>query len=129
MLLGNYTTYKLKSVQSGCSPRCPLCPDGEEDDDISHIVTSHITTPQQEVLNMIQLLCNVSKSKVNISNIMKCKETMAQFILDPSSLNLQDRISVYDPILPKLFELCQKYCYITQSERLKNLQSMTDNSK
>ena len=126
MLISNYLTYKMKSLKSGGSPFCPRC-DNNNDDDIEHILTSHISTSSQLVLDKIAVLCSLSLPQIIFFDIRKSKQILAQFLLDPSSLNLRRRISSDDPILPDLFKLCQKYCHITHKDRMTNLQLINDN--
>ena len=126
MLLGNYYTFEIKARQSGGSPRCRQCDNGEKDD-ICHILLSHMTPPRSEILHQIEQLCDRSYSELNFKELGKCKEMLVQFLLDPTSLNLQNRISMSDPILPELFKICHTFCYITDRERNIKLTEMANN--
>ena len=110
----------MKSIQSGGSPRCPMH-DCEEDDDICHILTSHMSYSRETILNDIKQLCLTSISGLDFSSIIGNCEYLTQLILDPTSLNLAQRIHISDPCLPDLFKLCHKYCYYTDKERTQYL--------
>ena len=43
---------------------------------------------------------------------------LTQFILDPASMNLINRIHINDPILPVIYKLCRHYCYAADKERI-----------
>ena len=49
------------------------------------------------------------------------KNTFCQFVLDPASFNLKQRIHLSDPILGALFELSRDYCFAVNAERQKIL--------
>ena len=66
-----------------------------------------------------QNLCNQSKSKILLQNISSENVTLCQFILDPASFNLVNRIHMNDPILGPLFKLSCDYCNAVNSERMK----------
>ena len=124
MLVGNYYTYVMKARQSGGSSRCRQCDNGEEDD-ICHILLSHMSPPRTRILEQISQLCDLSYSELNFNELKKCKETLVQFILDPTSLNLKNRISMSDPILPELFKYCHTFCFLTDQERNRDLMEMS----
>ena len=43
--------------------------------------------------------------------ILKNEQNVAQFILDPSSLNLPVRVSLSDPVISDFYRLSRQYCY------------------
>ena len=125
MLCGDYLTYKKKSDQSGGSPHCRVCGDPNTSEDISHILTS--CSAYDEVRNKkleeIELLCNSNEPKVNFASILGEKKSLCQFILDPTSLNLGERINPSDKNLNNFFKVSRSYCHVVNTARLKILKS------
>ena len=118
MLIGNFTTYKLKSERdSQTSSKCRICNSDEYEDDIVHILTFHISTCMKQILEEIKSLCLMSKSSLDFSVIEDNPDTLTQFILDPASMNLNQRVNISDPILPELYKKCRDYCYTADKER------------
>ena len=117
MLLGNYVTFSDKAKQNNIiSPFCRTC--GVEREDIQHILTSHISESRSRILDEISVMCSESVSNINFHHILQEKSSLTQFILDPASMNLVDRIHVNDPLLPEIYKLCRHYCYAADKERL-----------
>ena len=44
-----------------------------------------------------------------------------QFILDPSSINLPQRVNTNDPVLPALFKISRNFCHFINKQRMKLL--------
>ena len=65
-----------------------------------------------------------SKNNLRISKFMNSEETLTQFILDPTSMNLKERVHVNDPIVPELFRLSRDICYSINKRRMKLLEDM-----
>ena len=124
MLTGDYLTYKQKSIRSGCSGLCPFCITQDFEDTLSHILTSHITEKRKIILNQIDALCHHSASRVIFANILENKEELTQFILDPTSMSLQSRISQSDPMLPEIIQKCRDFCFVTDKERVVSLNAL-----
>ena len=122
MLVGDLFTYKMKSEQSGGSPNCRLCPD-IKDETISHILTfcSVYSDIRIRIFEEYSYLCMQSESGVNFSDIMSDSDKLSQFILDPTSLNLERRINVNDPFLNTFFETSRDLCFCINERRLKLL--------
>ena len=70
-----------------------------------------------------------SKNKIRISNFKKSEETLTQFILDPTSMNLKERVHVNDPIVPELFRLSRDICYSINKGILKLLEDMKNRNE
>ena len=64
-------------------------------------------------------LCDQSKSRILFQEISSENVTLCQFILDPASFNLQNRIHLNDPILGSIFKLSRDYCNAINSARMK----------
>ena len=58
---------------------------------------------------------------------MSDPKLMTQFILDPTSFNLTDRIHISDPVVQDLFKLSRDICYGIHSERIRQLQKLKEN--
>ena len=65
--------------------------------------------------------CKQTKSRVEFEDIRKNETSLTQFILDPSSFNLEKRVHVDDPALSTLFRISRDYCYAVNSMRMKKL--------
>ena len=64
------------------------------------------------------------KTKINFNKILEDEELLCQFILDPSSLNLPERVCMNDPLLADFFKLSRDYCYLIDKIRNKFLSEM-----
>ena len=62
-----------------------------------------------------------SKSGVNFADIMSDSDKLSQFILDPTSLNLERRINVNDPMLNIFFQTSRDLCFSINERTLKLL--------
>ena len=47
------------------------------------------------------------------NNSQLSSEEMTQFILNPTSMNLDSRIHPKDSSLPEIIQKCRDYCYVT----------------
>ena len=70
-----------------------------------------------------QKLCNGAKTNLHFQEICNENQALCQFILDPASFNLKNRVHMNDPILAQLFKLSRDYCYAINSVRMKLLKS------
>ena len=64
-----------------------------------------------------------SESGVDFAHIMSDSEKLCQFILDPTSLNLESRISVNDPMVNLFFQTSRDLCFSINEKRLKLIKS------
>jgi hypothetical protein len=126
-LSGNYLTYQTKANQSGGSPLCRLCTSGQEES-VSHVVSTcpAMAGERGKILSEYEKIFNLTKNKISFEEILQCEETTCQFILDPTSLNLPVRISLYDPILPRFFRLSRDMCFILDKTRIGLLKQMEE---
>ena len=100
MLIGDLYTYQTKSEQSGGSPNCRLCTDMQAEDTCQILtLCSAYSDIRIRILKEYSYLCLQSSSAVNFVEILSNKEDTCQFILDPSSINLKQRINASDPLL------------------------------
>ena len=70
-------------------------------------------------------MCSLTKTNISFQEIYKLNSTFCQFVLDPSSFNLKERVHLNDPILGSLFKLSRDYCYAVNSTRKKILKART----
>ena len=126
MLIEDLYTYEIKSDQSGGSPHCRLCPD-RKTENISHILTfcSAYSDIRIRILEEYSYLCMEAKSAVDFSELMTDSEILCQFILDPSSFNLKQRIHMNDPLLGSFFRVSRDLCFAVNERRLKLLKEKT----
>ena len=123
MLAGDFLTYEIKSNQSGGSPHCRCYPSPSPTESIQHILTicESYSDPRNRILTEYKETCELSKSNIIFSDICSDNESLCQFILDPSSLNLRVKVPLGDPILEGLFKISRDYCYAINATRKKIL--------
>ena len=69
------------------------------------------------LLEEMKQLCSLTKNKIQFDKIIEDEEVLCQFILDPTSLNLQSRVSLADPILPNFYKLSRDFCFLIDKTR------------
>ena len=123
-LSGNYLTFSIKATQSGGSAHCRICLVPRET--VSHIISSCLgmTDERGKLPLEYESLCLKTKTKINFNKISEDEELLCQFILDPSSLNLPERVCMNDPLLANFFKLSRDYCYLIDKIRTKFLSGM-----
>ena len=62
--------------------------------------------------------CKLTRSKVNFEDYLINDQMLTQFILDPTSLNLEKRVHMNDPALNELLRISRDYCYAINSLRV-----------
>ena len=128
MLIGDLLTYEKKSEQSGGSPNCRLCSEGEKEN-ICHILTvcSAYCEIRLRILSEYSYLCLNSISGVHFSEILCDNQTLCQFILDPSSINLKTRVALNDPLLDAFYQISRDICFSINERRIKMLNDLKKN--
>ena len=99
---------------------------------VSHIIASclGLSDERARILSEFENLCKLTKNQINFENILKNEETLSQFILDPTSLNLSERLSLKDPLVKDFFKLSRDFCYKIDKTRLGLLKQLeADQSK
>ena len=129
-LSGNYLTYKIKSDQSGGSPRCRLCQSGC-DETVSHVITTcpGLAVQRNRLFSEFEELCTKTKTNIVFADILEREEELCQFILDPTSLNLPTRVSLNDPLVPQFYKLSCDFCHIIDKTRIGSLRELEKMSK
>ena len=127
--------YEKRADQSGGSPHCRSCSAANQKtppaENIQHIITQCVAYSdiRERILQEFKHLCEQSKSKPNFDNIQKDESTQCQFILDPTSLNLESRICPNDPKIDGFFELSRDICYSIHTRRMKILKEISKEKK
>ena len=123
MLVGDYLTYETKSKRSGGSSICRACEDSSSSEDLTHILV--VCVAYEDIRNRIfsefSDACSELKINLKFEEIARTNENLCQFILDPSSLNLQKLINICDPILDRILRISRDYCFAINSARMKIL--------
>ena len=111
-LSGNYLTYKTKADQSGGLPHCRICSTGL-DESVSHVISTcqAIAVEREKLLIELKDMCCATKNQIDFTKISLNEETLCQFILDPTSLNLPERVSLSDPLMTDFFNFCRNFCF------------------
>lgn len=113
MLVRDYTTFQTKSEWSEGSPDCKLCVKNSgsysqtepPSDTVSNIIATcpSLATFRKPILDQISDLCNSTCYPINFTHMLEDEELLTQWVLDPSSLNLEVRVNINDPLLPEFF--------------------------
>ena len=124
----DFYTYEKRADQSGGSPHCRSCSTANQKtppaENIHHIITQCVaySDVRERIIKEFKDLCEKSKSKPNFDTIQNDEATLCQFILDPTSLNLDSRIHPDDPTVDGFFELSRDICYSIHTRRMKILE-------
>jgi hypothetical protein len=135
MLCMDYYTYEKRADQSGGSPHCRSCSETNQEmppaENIHHIITqcNAYLDIRERILQEFKSLCEQSKSKPNFTDIQNDESTLCQFILDPTSLNLESRICPNDPKIDEFFDLSRDICYSIHTRRMKILKEKSEEKK
>ena len=127
-LTANYLTYKKKAEQSGGSPHCRICMN--ESESICHVISSCMGMAEQreKLLSELEQLCTTTRNNIDFSMILSSEKVLCQFILDPCSLNLKQRVSLSDPVINNFFKFSRQYCYVIDQTRISLLNHIRNES-
>ena len=89
---------------------------------ISHVLIScfELNDKRQKILSEILQLCS-NIEYLDIHSVTENEDTLTQFILDPSSPNLESRVNINDPILPDIIRKSRNLCYVVSKRRMELL--------
>ena len=130
MLCGNLLTYGMKYEQTGQgSPRCRICEYKYES--VSHILGScpKFSEIRGKILTEFAEILQKSKNGLKLEDFSVCEKALTQLVLDPSSMNLETRVHLSDPILPELFNVSRDLCSALCKRRLNLLNEMKNKSE
>ena len=77
---------------------------------------------RERIIQEFEALCSKSKNGLSLKSIVNDPTALTQFVLDPSSFNLPQRININDPILVDMFKLSRDFCYAVHAERKRLMQ-------
>ena len=121
MLAGDYLTNEMRANRSGGSPHCKNCPEiTQKNENLEHILTEcngYIKVRERIFLEFSEA-CKLTRSKVNFEDYLVDDQVLTQFILDPTSINLEKRVHINDPSLNELLRILRDYCYAINSLRV-----------
>ena len=123
-LSGNYLTYQVKSDQSGGSPHCRICKSDSETS--SHVigVCEGMAGERERMFEELKQLCKMTKNNIDYNKIISDEKVLCQFILDPASLNLTNRVSLSDPIISQFYKFAREFCYLIDKTRISLLNNL-----
>ena len=130
MLCGNLLTYGMKYEQTGQgSPRCRIFEYEYESD--SHILGScpKFSEIRRKILKEFGEILQKSKNGLKLEDFSDCEKALTQLVLDPSSMNLETRVHLSDPILPELFNVSRDLCAALCKRILNLLNELKNKSK
>ena len=126
-LSGDYLTHQtqFQRTHKG-TPLCKICE--LENETVSHIlaICPYYETTRRRIVSEIFTVCKLAKTQLNTNAIIQDPEDLTQFILDPTSFNLENRVHRDDPIVPMLFKLSRDMCYFIHNARMKRLQELVE---
>ena len=124
MLAGDYLTLERKSSRLGGSPFCTACQETPlKIESLKHILIECVgyRETRQRIFLEYNEVCKLTKSKINFEEICKNDENLTQFILNPTSFNLNRRVHTNDPALNSVFKISRDFCFAINSTRMKNI--------
>ena len=124
ILSGDYLTYEKKARRSGGSPHCRSCIETPaKSESLRHLLTecNAYRDIRERIFPEYYEACRITKSKLNFEDICENDDVLTQFVLDPSSLNLEKRVHMSDPALQTLFKISRDYCYTVIAMRMKKI--------
>ena len=80
---------------------------------------------KQRILEEIAEVCRQSRNNVDFQSIIVDSQILTQFILDPTSFNLQHRVHRSDQIVPNMFKLSRYLCFSINNARMNKLQQLS----
>ena len=131
MLAGDYLTYAVQAAQSDCSPHCRLCLSPIED--IMHVVACCDATAvsRHKLLFELSVVTSFTVNKIDFSEITKNPNTLTQYILDCTSLNLNNkyRVNVQDNAVYAVFKKSREFIFKIHTERIQKLKEIKKKEK
>ena len=124
-LSGDYLTSERKYQESGQgNPICKICK--KENESITHIIALCLeySDIRKRILQEYSDICIFTQNCINFDSIKTDPDILTQFILDPTSFNLNTRVHISDPQVPALFKVSRDYCYAIHEERTRRLQEL-----
>ena len=112
------------SLQSGGSSKCRLCSDPNAPTEGPCESTEHLISQctkfdslRTKIKSEMNVICKEENIKINVETLSD--KDFTQYLLDPSSLNLQKRVNINSSALPQLFKISRDFCYAIDRTRVK----------
>ena len=126
-LTGDFYCYAVRAVQTGCSSHCRICP-SREPEDIVDVVAGCAATNDVRTNMMVNVIAAASSTAVpiDIPSILQDKKTLCQFLLDCTSLNLDNntRVNMNDPATAEIFRQSRKLVAAVHAERMRRIKEL-----
>ena len=124
-LIGDILSYENLSHDRGIDPHCRLC--GMQVESTQHIITEcrrYADIRERLYPELMNLVATIDSSSALLTGITS-NRVIAQFILDPASLNLPNsyRVSIQHPRLHELYCLSRDWCYAIYNRRVQLLKA------
>ena len=96
------------------------------DESICHLICTCLAydTERKKIFKQFSDLCNKTMNNLNFKGFCQNDELLCQFLLDPTSLNLPVRVSVYDPLVTEFYKLSRDLCFLIDKKRKKLLKEL-----
>ena len=135
MLAGDYYSYAVKSDQVGGGDHCRICPapvitsatqDTRPREDMQHIQTECVgnkVTRERLLYTTIRSVISQNNTQEEIVELFNDNAVLTQLILDPCSLNLENKFRQNRKFknFSELLILLRDFCYAVHKERLRKL--------
>ena len=79
---------------------------------------------RKKIFKQYSDLCKKTKNDFNFEDFYQNEELLCQFILDPTSLKLPVRVSLYDPVVNDFYKLSRDLCFLIDKKRKKLLKEL-----
>ena len=123
MLLGDFHSFEVISSQSGGDPHCKICSNENLNGERYVENTCHILISCEALSDIREKYFEyyrqtLKMNTIDFEYIISDKEVACQFILDPTSFNLKQRININDPLATELFKISRNFCNDINIKRL-----------
>ena len=127
----------MKNVRTnfkfGGSTHCRCCftseNESQQNENTVHILTQCVADNDIRARIFPELSALCTRSGLNFQDYLSDEHKLCQFILDPTSLNLQKRISESDPNLDSFYRKSRDICYSIHNLRMKILKKKNEDKQ
>ena len=132
-LTSDYYTYSVRAAHTGGSDHCRICVSKDDDgnrptEDIVHVIAGCDATSdiRQKMLEDVIVAAGNTKVPIDITSILSNQITLTQFLLDNTSLNLDNsqRVNISDIASLQIFKQSRKLISAIHAERLRKLKQL-----
>ena len=79
---------------------------------------------RERMFKEMKQLCKITKNNIDFNKIISDEKVLCQFILDPASLNLTNRVSLSDPLISQFYKFAREFCYLIDKTRIRLLNNL-----